>query len=172
MRRDRAGRVIRSILVLIAPGRQCSHFSRAVWLARRNGAEIILLRVMPHSEQSAERDLESGPLIAMMDAPSQPRNVVEMQRDLIEIAEREIDGLQTQCSTSATTIVATGNGVQSLSNRLKEFSSTLVVIDRVSHRWGDNDRIYEIIRYCKTSVLIRVKLTMIMCRFRAHEKEV
>jgi nucleotide-binding universal stress UspA family protein len=279
---DRAGRVIRSILVPVAPGRQCSHLSRAAWLARRSGAEIILLRVMPHSEQSAEDDLESAQLIATMDAPDisvrsliidgdPPReilnvarrekvdlivmgvdkkwhigsseerafqhfllkstvtgvvqqtpcpvwldksstsgsmsmscivcfldfkinceglikfaariaeeyetrmllfhstistrmfapgkhpNAVQGQRNLIETAEREIDRLQTRCSTSATKVVAVGNGVESLRNTLKEFSSPLVVIERVSDRWGDNNKIYEIIRYCETSVLIRVE---------------
>ena len=276
--------MIRSILVPVAPGRQCSHLSRAVWLARRSSAEIILLHVRPHNEQSADDDFESVQLIAMMNAPDisvrsliidgdpareilnvarhervdlivmavdqkwhmergwseerafqrfllkstvtkvvqksrcpvwleklstssgigvssiicfldlkvnceglikfaariveefetrmvlfhstastrmfapgQPRSAVLMQRELVEIAEREIDRLQTRCSTSAMKVVAAGNDVQSLSDTLKEFSSSLVVIKRVSPRWGDNAKIYEIIRYCKTSVLIRVE---------------
>jgi nucleotide-binding universal stress UspA family protein len=268
--------------VPIASGRQCSHLSRAVWLARHDGAEIILLRVTPHREQSADDGLENTQLAAMMDAadisarllnidgdpareilnvarrervdlivmgvdqkwhtgwsdervfqrflrnstvtgvvqqapcpvwldkspdhgsvdvsdiicfldfkvscdsllqfaagiakehearmllfhstsstrmfaPGQHPNAVQMQRDLIQMAERQIDGLQTRCATSAAKVVAAENYVQSLNNTLKEFSAPLVVIERISNRWGDNHKIYGIIRHCETSVLIRVE---------------
>ena len=274
--------MIRSILVPIASGRQCSHLRRAVWLARHSGAEIILLHITPHREQSAEDNLESAQLVAIMDAPGisarslnidgdpareilnvarreradlivmgvdqkwhigssdervfqrflrnstvtrvvqqapcpvwldkspdpssmelsciicfldfklscegliefasriaeehqtrmllfhstsstrmfapgQHPNAVQMQRDLIQMAERQIDGLQTRCATSAAKVIAAENYVQSLNNTLKEFSAPLVVIERISNRWGDNHKIYGIIRHCETSVLIRVE---------------
>jgi len=90
-------------------------------------------------------------------APGQPRNVVELQRYHIQMAESAIDQLQTRCSTSAAKIVAVGDGVATLCKTLKEFSSPLVVLERVSDRWGDNHKIFEIIRHCKTSILIRVE---------------
>jgi hypothetical protein len=90
-------------------------------------------------------------------APGQHRHVVELQRYHIQMAESEIDQLQTRCSTSAAKIVATGDGVAALCKTLKEFSSPLVVLERVSDRWGDNHKIFEIIRHCKTSILIRVE---------------
>ena len=44
-----------------------------------------------------------------------------------------------------------------LCKTLKELGSPLVVLERVSDRWGDNHKIFEIIRHCKTSVLVRVE---------------
>jgi hypothetical protein len=79
-------------------------------------------------------------------APGQPRNVVELQRYHIQMAESAIDQLQTRCSTSAAKIVAAGDGVAALCKTLKEFSSPLIVLERVSDRWGDNHKIFEIIR--------------------------
>lgn len=90
-------------------------------------------------------------------APGQPRNVVELQRYHIEIAERKIDQLQARYSTSAAKIVTMGDGVAALCKTLKEFGSPLVVAERISDRWGDNHKIFEIIRYCKTSILIRAE---------------
>jgi nucleotide-binding universal stress UspA family protein len=277
--------LFKSILVPIAPGRRCPHLARAVSLARRGGAEIVILRVGPHAEQSADGDLEDAQRIAMEDAPdipvrslvidgdasheivnvarreradlivmgldqkwrikrggdqernfrkfllkstavavvqhapcpvwlekasvstdmgmsclvcvlglrgncegllkyaariaeeyetrmvlfhstvsarifgpNQSRNVIELQRNLIETAEREIDRLQTRCSTSATKVVTAGNDMQSLSNTLTASGSELVVIDRVSDRWGDNNKIYEIIGCCESPVLVRVDI--------------
>jgi hypothetical protein len=90
-------------------------------------------------------------------APGQPRNVVELQRHHVQMAESKIDQLQTRCSTSAVKIVATGDGVATLWKTLKEFSAPLVVLERVSDRWGDNHKIFGIVRHCKTSILIRVE---------------
>ena len=90
-------------------------------------------------------------------APGQPRNVVELQHYNIQMAESAIDQLQTRCSTSAAKIVAVGDGVAALCKTLKDFSSPLVVLERASDRWGDYHKIFEIIRHCKTSTLIRVE---------------
>jgi nucleotide-binding universal stress UspA family protein len=90
-------------------------------------------------------------------APGQPRNVVELQRYHVQMAESAIDQLQTRCSTSAEKIVAMGDGVAALCKTLKDFGSPLVVAERISDRWGDNHKIFEIIRYCKASILIRAE---------------
>ena len=57
-----------SILVPIAPGGQFFHLTRAVWLARCNGAEIILLCVKPHGEPLDRGELECAQLAARLEA--------------------------------------------------------------------------------------------------------
>lgn len=89
--------------------------------------------------------------------PNQPPKTLELQRNLVEQGHREIDRLRTQYAASATKVVTTGYGVQALAGTLKDTGSALVVIDRVSDRWGDNNKIYDIVRYCDASVLIRAE---------------
>lgn len=90
-------------------------------------------------------------------APGQRRNLVELQHHQVEMAQSRLDELLARCATSAAKIVASGDDVQGLRNVLKEIPSPLVVLDRVSDRWGDNHRIFRIIRYCRASVLIRAE---------------
>jgi nucleotide-binding universal stress UspA family protein len=92
-----------------------------------------------------------------MFAPGQHPNAVQMRRDLIQMAERKIEKLQSLCSTSVAAIITYDNYVQSLNDALKGDSSPLVITDRISDRWGDNHKIFRIIRYCETSLLIRAE---------------
>ncbi len=274
--------MVRSILVPVALGGHGAHVTRAAWLARHSGAEMILLRITPDGQDAAEDEDEKARLMAAMDgrdisvkwadatgpqeilnfaraervdlivmatdpkwhmesgstqdrafqrfllksieakvvqespcpvwlepvsssasmtlsrlvcvldlkgngerligfasrmadacetqlvlfhstvstrifAPGQPRNVVELQRYHVEMAQSRIDQLQARCSTSAPRIVAIGDEVQALRNALKEMASPLVVLDRVSDRWGDNHKIFQIMRHCRAPVLIRAE---------------
>jgi hypothetical protein len=52
----------KSILVPVASEGQGSHLGRAVWLARRSDAEVILLCVRAHRDYSDEDELERARL--------------------------------------------------------------------------------------------------------------
>jgi hypothetical protein len=123
----------------------------------RNCERLMQFASRIGEECGAQMVLFSSTVSTRIFAPGQPRNVVELQRYHIQMAESAIDQLQTRCSTSAEKIVATGDGVAALYKTLKEFSSPLVVVERVSDRWGDNHKIFEIIRHCKTPILINAE---------------
>jgi hypothetical protein len=91
-------------------------------------------------------------------APGERRGVVEVQRYMIRTAEREIERLKRLCSVNASAVVVNGDDIQILTAALTAVESSMVIIDRVSPRWGDNNRIYEIIRGCPISVLIRAEM--------------
>ena len=72
-------------------------------------------------------------------------------------AESAIDQLQVRCSTTAATVVMAGDAMAALGKTLKGYSAPLIVLDRVSDRWGDNHKIFEIIRHCRAPILIRAE---------------
>ena len=123
----------------------------------RNCERLIRFASRIANEWTTELVLFHSTVSTRIFAPGQPRHTVDLQRHHIEMAENEIDQLQTRYSTSAAKVVATGDDVTALCKTLREYNSPLVVLERVSDRWGDNDKIFRTIRYCRTSVLIRIE---------------
>lgn len=84
--------------------------------------------------------------------PGQSAGATEMQRSVIEIAERRIAAMQERCATAMAVFVAAGDDVSLLD---RAAGDDLIVAARLSHRWGDNEKIYRIIRHCRASVLVQ-----------------
>lgn len=128
----------------------------ACFLHRTRNCESLVRFAARLSETFAARPLLFHATVSThVFGPGQSAGATEMQRAVIEIAERRIAAVQESCGTAMAVLVAAGDDVSSLDSAAGEWGAELIVTARISRRWGDNAKIYQIVRHCRASVLIQ-----------------